>query len=74
MKRIIGVTVGTPISPTRIDEALKPVKTVNGVAPDARGNVEVKSEPYVLTEADKAGIVSEVIASLPVYNGEVVPQ
>ncbi len=41
MKRIIGVTVGTPISPARIDEALKPVKTVNGVAPDARGNVEV---------------------------------
>lgn len=41
--KIIGVTVGTPISPARIDRVIKPVKTVNGVAPDENGNVEVKA-------------------------------
>ena len=29
---------------------------------------------YVLTEEDKAEIVSAVIAELPVYNGEVVEE
>lgn len=41
MSKIIGVTVGTPTSPKKIEEELKPVKTVNGVAPDENGNVEV---------------------------------
>lgn len=41
MSKIIGVTVGTPISPRKIEEKLKPVKTVNGVAPDENGNVAV---------------------------------
>lgn len=40
-KKIIGVTVGTPISPNRIAAKIKPVKTVNGEAPDENGNVEV---------------------------------
>lgn len=38
---IIGVSVGTPMSPEKIKEDLKPVKTVNGKAPDENGNVEV---------------------------------
>lgn len=42
-RKIIGVTVGTPISPARVDRELKPVKTVNGVAPDENGNVEVEA-------------------------------
>lgn len=41
MSKIIGVTVGTPISPKKIEEKLNPVKTVNGNAPDENGNVEV---------------------------------
>lgn len=41
-KKVIGVTVGTPIKPSKIDETIKPVKTVNGIAPDENGNVEVK--------------------------------
>lgn len=41
MSKIIGVTVGTNISPAKIGEKLKPVKTVNGKAPDENGNVEV---------------------------------
>ena len=40
-KKIYGVTVGTPMSPAAIAEKLKPVKTVNGVAPDGNGNVEL---------------------------------
>lgn len=41
-KKIYGVTVGTPLSPAKIAEKLKPVKTVNGIAPDENGNVEVQ--------------------------------
>lgn len=43
MSKIIGVTVGTPHNTEAIAEKLKPVKTVNGIAPDAKGNVVVKS-------------------------------
>ena len=39
MSKIIGVTVGTPTSPLKINDELKPVKTVNGSAPDDNGNV-----------------------------------
>ena len=41
MSNIIGVTVGTPTSPKKIENEIKPVKTVNGKAPDENGNVEV---------------------------------
>lgn len=41
MSRIIGITVGTPTSPSKMEEELKPVKTVNGIAPDENGNVVV---------------------------------
>ena len=40
-RKIIGVTVGTPISPSTIEDKIKPVKTVNGQTPDENGNVEV---------------------------------
>lgn len=40
-KKIIGVTVGTPTSPARMENEIKPVKTVNDQAPDENGNVEV---------------------------------
>ena len=39
MSKIIGVTVGTPLSPSKIEDKLKPIKTVNGVDPDENGNV-----------------------------------
>lgn len=38
---IIGVTVGTPISPKAIERKIKPVKTVNGIEPDENGNVKI---------------------------------
>ena len=42
MSKIIGVTVGTPLSAAKIEEELNPVKTVNGVKPDKTGNVRVE--------------------------------
>lgn len=42
MRKIIGVTVGTPTSPTKMERELNPVKTVNGQTPDENGNVEVR--------------------------------
>ena len=41
-KKIMGVTVGTSLSPSKIEEKIKPVKTVNNVAPDENGNVEIE--------------------------------
>jgi hypothetical protein len=43
MSKIIGVTVGTPISAAKIDEEIKPVKTVNNKAPDDNGNVNIEA-------------------------------
>lgn len=40
-EKIIGITVGTPTSIKRVEQDLKPVKTVNGVPPDENGNVVV---------------------------------
>lgn len=42
MSKIIGVTVGTPISPATIERKLKPVKTVNGIGADEDGNVNIE--------------------------------
>jgi hypothetical protein len=63
-KKIIGVTVGTPTSPKKIEEELKPVKTVNGVPPDENGNVEVSgsggaSGVYVLSDGESLDNVPE---------------
>lgn len=39
MSKIIGATVGTPTSISKIEQELKPVKTVNGIAPDTKGDI-----------------------------------
>ena len=41
MSKIIGVTVHTPLNPQTIRKKLNPVLSVNGIAPDENGNVEV---------------------------------
>lgn len=77
MSKIIGVTVGTPLSPHTIKEKLKPVLLVNGEKPDEDGNVEVKSgtdiinkildpERYPLTEEkdEDAGESREITVAL----------
>ena len=63
MSKIIGVTVGTPLSPAKIAEKLKPVKTVNGVEPDENGNV------YVGFDTALPVIVDAVIEALPKWDG-----
>lgn len=49
-KPIVGVTVVTPTSPRKIENEIKPVKTVNGVSPDENGNVEVEGGNGVIGE------------------------
>lgn len=66
MSKIIGVTVGTPTSPQKMEQEINPVKSVNGVLPDENGNVEVKGDPYTLTAEDKASIVADVLSAMPV--------
>ena len=48
MSKIIGVTVGTPTSPAKMAEELKPVKTVNGIAPDKNGNITVNNKTLTI--------------------------
>lgn len=64
-RKIIGVTVGTPISPRKIEQEIEPVKTVNGKKPDENGNVDVVCDGYVLSEADIKEIADVVLAMLP---------
>lgn len=40
-RKIVGVTVGTPIKPAKVLELGCVVKTINGIAPDNNGDVEV---------------------------------
>lgn len=54
MSKIIGVTVGTPTSIARIEEELSVVKSVNGVAPDVNGNVEVETAGAIDLDATLA--------------------
>lgn len=55
-RKIIGVTVGTPISPARLDRELKPVKTVNGVAPDVDGNADIPVGEKIIDLSDEFGL------------------
>lgn len=43
MSKIIGVTVGTPMSVSTIKEKIKPVTSVNGIEADENGNVNVEA-------------------------------
>jgi hypothetical protein len=42
-RKIIGVTVGTPLSIRAIKDKLNPVTQVNGATPDENGNVEIEA-------------------------------
>lgn len=53
-RKIIGVTVGTPISPSKIEKELKPVKTVNGTCPDDNGNVAIDLSENINTALAQA--------------------
>jgi hypothetical protein len=60
-KKIIGVTVGTPISPSKLQQKLNPVKTVNGKSPDENGNVEIIAGLRVTAESDTATLGDELV-------------
>lgn len=56
-------------------DASKLPEAVNEALAQAKASGEFDGAPgptYILTDADKATIVSSVVASLPMYNGEVV--
>ena len=57
MSKIIGVTVGTPTSPNKMGQELKPVKTINGQTPDKNGNVafDYATKQYVQEYAQPKG-------------------
>lgn len=61
-RKIVGVTVGTTMNPSRIKEKIKPVTSVNGNEPDENGNVDVDvgSETFAVTvtRSDVNGSVS----------------
>lgn len=65
MSKIIGITVGTPLSPRSIKDKLHPVTSVNGVSADEHGNVEVDIPTLPSTEE----IVAEVLEQLPEQPG-----
>ena len=50
MSKIIGVTVGTPISPQSIKEKIKPVTSVNGLKADKSGNVDLETDATLKLE------------------------
>lgn len=54
-RKIIGVTVGTTTSPSRIAADLNPVKTVNGMEPDDDGNVGVA---LIVTDPNNDGNIT----------------
>ena len=60
MSKIIGVTVGTPMSPQSIREKLKPVTSVNGVGADANGNVNVEQPVPAVTASDNGKVLGVV--------------
>ena len=65
MSRIIGVTVGTTLSPKKIANKIKPVKTVNGQNPDENGNVELELAPLTTIYTGEVENEETII-----YNGE----
>lgn len=71
MSKIIGVTVGTPTSPSKMEQELKPVKTINGIAPDESGNanVNVEDKIFIATyeETSPRSIVSALESGYAVF-------
>lgn len=67
-RRIIGVTVGTTISPKTIEQKLKPVKTVNGIEPDQDGNVQVNNSGGVNFQTDESLSLNNGILSVNTTN------
>ena len=70
-KKIIGVTVGTTISPAKIESKIKPVKTVNGVEPDESGNVKVAGADVDFAKDEE---VSQILEKVYGDNPDNIPE
>lgn len=66
-RKIVGITVGTPMSPQLIKKKLKPVTSVNGVDADENGNVEVSG---ALTQE---AITVNGVTGLGIADGATIP-
>lgn len=64
-RKIIGITVGTPISISKIGSELKPVKTVNSIAPDLTGNVKILAEDVGAPTKEQLEELSYELDNLP---------
>ena len=69
-RKIVGVTVGTPLGISAIKEKLNPVTSVNGVEADKNGNVEI-TIPDSGGNVDLTGVVRSVNSQTPDENGNV---
>jgi hypothetical protein len=78
-EKIYGRPVVTPINPDKFGSGGSYILTeadkqeIAGMVEASPGHTPVRGTDY-WTEADKAEMVNEVIAKLPVYNGEVVAE
>lgn len=68
MSKIVGITVGTNISPQTLKDKLNPVTSVNGVKPDEHGNVEVSGQGGVAFKTDNTLRLKDGILSVNTTN------
>jgi hypothetical protein len=73
MSKIIGVTVGTAISPQVIKDKLKPVLSVNGVKPDASGNAKIEVNPDDFVPKIQEDISVNGVTGLGIADNSVIP-
>lgn len=66
-RKIIGVTVGTPTSPSRMEHELKPVKSVNGVTPDSDGNVDAVLIVHMTTDESGTWVSSSRVSDIKAH-------
>lgn len=62
IRKIVGATVGTPLSPAKIEEKLSTVKTVNGISPDEYGNVNVDGGGGSMSEEELQSAIDNALA------------
>lgn len=67
MRKIVGITVGTALSPEKIKEKINPVLSVNGVEPDESGNVK---QVFDYEQNDKTA--PDYIKNRPFYSERTV--
>lgn len=70
-RKIIGVTVGTPLSIRAIKDKLNPVTQVNGATPDENGNVEIEAgggTASAIPDEEMLGLLAEMDVVQPLSN------